>query len=156
MTKAAQVGCHVLLAVASKHGPAIEALRMGRAAAGETEAAREARWAASRALSRVQVLVEQGPQGALVPDGWGKLRSKGDFTPPRDPREVFELLWADEMHVALRRHWGVPTMREMTRARMTAEAVEHMSGRDIRLAACAALRNRRFARADPPVSETQT
>ena len=154
LTKAREVGCHVILAVAAKHGPAVEAMRMGRTVAGETEAQREARYAASRSLHRVEVLVEQGPLGALVPDGWGKSRSSD--TPPRDPRQVFDLMWADEMHVAMRRHWGVPTMKEMTRARMTAEAVEHMSGRDIRLAVCAALRNRRFARADAPVSETQT
>lgn len=152
MQKAAEVGCHVLLAVASKHADKIEAMRLGRSVPGEAVEQRAARWEASAALYRAQLLVEQGPVGELVETGGRTKRHDA----PRDPRQVFDLMWADEMHVALRRHWGVSSMKEMTRARMKAEAVEHMSGRDIRLAVCAALRNRRFARADPPVSEQVT
>lgn len=56
-----------------------------------------------------------------------------------------EMLWAEE----LRRIVSASLRR--TRGQCVRDAVETMSGRDIRRAVCAALRTRQFPRADPPI-----
>jgi len=66
-----------------------------------------------------------------------------------NPAKVWNVLWADEMRVALggvAQGLSKTPMRDMTRL-----AVENLSGRQIRQAVCLALRSRQFARADNPV-----
>lgn len=63
------------------------------------------------------------------------------------PMHVWDLMWSAEMCAALTKI-GLPTKR-MNQFDLTRMAVEHMSGREIRRAVCAALRARAFPRADP-------
>jgi hypothetical protein len=144
--KADEVACETWVVLAEKHRAGAEELRAyWKGGPGDREA--------RMALGRARFWIERGPAGELIDDMW--CSGTRAWRPPRDPRAMFDLLWAAEQHAALRRFWGVSAMKNMTRDRMTFEAVEHMSGREIRRAVCAALRNRTFARADPPVSQLQ-
>lgn len=87
------------------------------------------------------------------------ILSAANYHRPRhhypDPRLRFDLLWAGEMKDALARHFGGAVFgSKMTRDYMTAQAVEFMTGQELRRAVCAQLRGRPFPRADAPVSET--
>lgn len=99
-------------------------------------------------LSRCHLFSEQDGGLAAWPDGHSGYLVDG--------RARFDLLWADEMRVALSRHFGGAALpgvsSKLTRGFMQRTAVEHMSGREIRRAVCAALRERHFPRADPPAS----
>lgn len=112
------------LVIAPKHVEAVDELRWNRA---DLELA-----AAVRASYR---LVERN--GVLTGD------NRGLDSPVPDVRAMLMMLWAAELQAIARkvkpRFW---CMREI---------VEHMSGREIRRAVCAALRRRPFARADDPI-----
>lgn len=137
--RAVEVADEVWIVAAEKHRRPIHELRCKYDDGG-----------AHRALGRARVLIERlDLDGELHSDAeaWGS-----DHGP--DPRARFDLLWRGEQASALGRHFGgasVPSGK-MTRARMTALAVEHMTGRELRRAVCAQLRDRTFPRADPRAS----
>ena len=138
------VADEVWIVVAEKHAQAVADMRSSYAT-GEDEAARSKRWEVAEALRGARVLVER-PHGALEMDTWS-MRERPN-TP--DPRRRFDLLWRDEMASALGRHFGgaaIPSAK-LTRSAMTALAIEHMTGRELRRAVCAQLRDRSFPRAD--------
>jgi hypothetical protein len=98
-------------------------------------------------LSRSRVRIE-------TDQGFANLREMHDSWWPRmvmghiaDPRALVELLWRDEL-AALLCNAQVSPGKRPTREPMKRLALEHMTGRQIRLGVCAALRGRPFARAD--------
>jgi hypothetical protein len=131
----------VWIVVAAKHEKAIHDIRMSRGDDyGRAEDAR-------RAISGARTMVERlDLDGGLHADSWSM--SNRPNTP--DPRRRFDLLWRDEMASALGRHFGGAAIPggKLTRSAMTALAVEHMTGRELRRAVCAQLRDRTFPRAD--------
>lgn len=144
--RAVAVADEVWIVAAEKHEPGVEALR--RWTTGESDRS------TARALREARVLYERPSAGGeLVLDSWSYGLSK---RPPHivDPRCRFDLLWRDEMASALGRHFGGASIStgKLTRGAMIALAVEHMSGRELRRAVCAQLRDRGFPRADERAS----
>lgn len=93
-----------------------------------------------------RLFVEQ-TDGTLFDKAWRWRRPSWP-----DPRARVEMLWAGELRDALSRHFGdapLPGLSRLTRDAMKRLLVEHMTGREIRRAVCAALRARRFPRCDP-------
>lgn len=139
--RAIAVADEVWICIAAKHEAALSEIRSSYGAAGsEAEDAR-------RAIQGARVMVERlDLDGGLHVDSWS-MRNRPN-TP--DPRRRFDLLWRDEQASALARHFGgmVGSAGKLTRDYMTAQAIEHMTGRELRRAVCAQLRDRTFPRAD--------
>lgn len=101
--------------------------------------------------SGARLYAEIGTDGEMILD----LHTKGYSDHCIDPRLRFDLLWASEMRSALGRHFGgaqISASSKMSRAHMTRQAVEYMTGQELRRAVCAQLRARDFPRADPPAT----
>jgi hypothetical protein len=136
-----RVAEEVWVVVAAKHRQDVRDARQWRA--GMTEEERADYWA----LSSARFYFETGAEGEIETD----VRRRADEGRRcLDPRLIWEMMWAEEQALALRRFWGTPAMKPMTRGAMRAVAVENMTGREIRRACCAALRARSFPRADAP------
>ena len=107
---------------------------------------------AARAIRGAVVMVERDDLGGILRQEESRWRKSVHNTP--DPRARWDLLWAGEMRSAIGRHFGGAELRsnKMPRDGMMAVAVEHMTGRELRRAVCAQLRNRTFPRADPVAS----
>lgn len=144
--RAMDVADEVWIVVAEKHEAAIAEIRRSY---GEPHTEAEA---TRRAIQGARTMVERlGLDGGLHLDTWS-MRDRPN-TP--DPRCRFDLLWRDEMASALGRHFGgaaIAVSSKMTRSYMTGLAIEHMTGRELRRAVCAQLRDRTFPRADPRAS----
>lgn len=67
-----------------------------------------------------------------------------------DPRQLVELLWAEELRTLLAGA-GLSASSRAARDETKRIAVEHMTGQQIRRGVCAALRARTFARADAAI-----
>lgn len=145
--RAVAVADEVWIVCAAKHKAAIDDARSWSA----DEAA------SARSLRKARLLVERlDLDGGVHMDPFSHAMSK---RPPHiaDPRCRFDLLWSGEMRSALGRHFGGATLgvsSKLTRSAMTALAVEHMTGRELRRAVCAQLRDRVFPRADERASLT--
>jgi len=154
--RALDVADQVWVCVAQKHGEPCERFRDYPIRSDfETEEAHAAAYRAYRAMRRVRLWVEAGTDGAMEE---ATARNWGWSGHIPDPRERFDLLWADEQRRALGRHFGLialPSSKGLTRAEMTRQAIEHMTGAEMRRAVCLQLRERRFPRADPPASEIE-
>lgn len=134
LCRAVEVADEVWLCVAEKHEPALHDLRSWSSA--DNPALR-------RALRRTRVLVERA-DGGLHVDSWSLPSRLSDL--PADPRARFDLLWAGEMTAVLRPYGGGGS----TRGNMVRQAVESLTGAQIRRAVCDQLLSRGFPRADEP------
>lgn len=100
---------------------------------------------------RVRVLIES-ETGFIDPDPRSPFPNplRNPIGSPRrdlSPWHRLWMLWASELQAIS----NLPSKREVCAAHIT----ETMTGGDIRRAVCAALRQREFPRADPPVRESQ-
>ena len=154
LTRASKVADEVWICVAEKHHAKVEAMRgwwwrQAEEGTGVDALIRRARY--GDCMRGVRVFVERDG-GNLQPDH-ASLTVRRNLA---DPRALFDLLWAEEMRSALSRHFAdapLPAVSsKLTRDYMTRVAVESMSGREIRRAVCAQIRDRHFPRADARAS----
>lgn len=137
VARSLQVADETWIAIAAKHEAKIDEMRRD--------------YTTPDRLRGGRVLIEESP--ASIGLTWHKWNALPRPHTP-DPRARFDLLWADEMRSALGRHFGGATISsgKLTRPKMVELAVEHMTGRELRRAVCAQLRDRGFPRADPRAS----
>ena len=100
-------------------------------------------------LDACRLLVESDDALALIPDTW--RRFDGARPPWPRPADMLQMLWAEELRTMLARHRISSSVRTVRSDAMKL-AIEHMTGREIRIGVCRALRERSFPRADPPVT----
>lgn len=98
-------------------------------------------------LSRCRLMVEADAGFDVTPAAFWHRRVT-------DPRAVFDVLWAGERREAVAMHGASVTSKDSCGV-THAWAVENMTGVQIRRAVCRALRLRKFARADAPMSEAE-
>jgi hypothetical protein len=100
-----------------------------------------------RETRRARILIETDDGFELLEPTHGGWWPRLVMEHIADPRALFEMLWAEEMRVALNdANLGAPP--RASRGIMKRLALDHMTGSQIRAAVCRALRSRPFARAD--------